>query len=291
LAKPWCCDISSQQGNTKLRSNQMKLRGMSEMSKSEIFISWFNDLNLTVMHAKHIKSKRWLMVFGFGVTYWPLAPIFVSKEDYWTEKLRLLIQADMDYLLQHIPRVRRLRMATGEQLNYSLIGELVNLRKLIIQSPVMDEPDLSKMKKLRYLEGRDPSIQNVQGLSELEKLKYVEIPFPKQKFLKSLPTSVKSLFLQMRLPKSLNLSHLVNLKTLTLHSMNKLDFSTLKMECPSVKTLRLYDIKNMTNQHLITKIFPGLELIVCQVKLEEKELLRKRVDSKVNIRQTFWTSF
>jgi hypothetical protein len=63
------------------------------------------------------------------------------------------------------------------------------------------------------------------------------------------------------------------------------------MECPSVKTLRLYDIKNMTNQHLITKIFPGLELIVCQVKLEEKELLRKRVDSKVNIRQTFWTSF
>jgi hypothetical protein len=258
------------------------------MAKSEIFIDWFNDLNLTVMHAKHIKSKRWLMVFGFGVTYWPLSPIFVSEEDYGTEKLRLLKQADLNYLLQNIPRVRRLRMATSELLNYSLIEELVNLRKLVIQGPVLDEPDLSKMKKLRYLEGRDPSLQNVQGLSELENLKYVEIPLPEQKFLKSLPTSVKSLFLQIRLPKSLDLSHLVNLKTLTLHSMNKLDFSTLKMECPSVKTLRLYDMKNMSNQHLITKIFPELELIVCQMKTEEQELLRERVDSKVKFRSLFF---
>jgi hypothetical protein len=269
----------------------MKLRGTGEMAKSEIFISWLNDLNLCVMHAKHIKSKRWLMVFGFGVTYWPLAPNFVSKEDYWTEKLRLLIQEDMNYLLQNVPRARRLTMATGEPLNYSLIGELVNLRKLIIQGPLMDEPDLSQMKKLRHLQGNYPSIQNVRGLSELEKLRNVVISEPNQKFLESLPKSVKSLFLQIRLPKSLDLSHLVNLKTLTLHSINKLDFSTLKMECPSVKTLRLYDMKNMSNQHLITKIFPELELIVCQMKTEEQELLRERVDSKVKIRSTFLSQY
>lgn len=99
MAKPWCCDISSQQGNTKLRSNQMKLRGISEMSKSEIFISWFNDLNLTVMHAKHINSKRWLMVFG-----WFLNPIFKKTFGYWGSillgALKFVIKQIVDYLIR-----------------------------------------------------------------------------------------------------------------------------------------------------------------------------------------------
>jgi hypothetical protein len=119
----------------------------------------------------------------------------------------------------------------------------------------------------------------------------LEIPYPKQKFLDSLPRSLKSLFLESKLPPKLNLGHLDNLEILTLHMIKNLDFSSMCMTSPSVKTLRIYSSSNLTNQHLVTQIFPGLKKIVCRMSKEELVLLRSSVDPQVKVRTPLFWSF
>jgi hypothetical protein len=240
-------------------------------------------INLIVNSLSHLKLLRLLTTFGFGVTYFPLRINWMQNEESRAAHQNE-IQKEFDNLALHIPRVRRLDVATLVPLNMLALTPLHELRMLNITGAVLGDADLSQLLKLRRFSGRHPSIQKIQGLSNLCHLGYVEVPFPTKKFVENLPPHLLHLFLQCQLPKEINTSNLTDLKTLSLDSIKQLDFKTFREPILHLQKLELSGISTVKNLEHFLMLCPNLKSITTKLQPRLNSEIRRALPLHIKMR-------